>query len=83
MLMKLTPGVNFTNLLALSANALVINIMRRQSFFGAIQFHQQSYGQLYQNIQLEVMPNFCAVCSVPYTSKLGVKLLAQKLLKKC
>jgi len=62
-------GVNFTNLLVLSANALEINILRRQSVFGTIQFHQQSYDQLYQNTQLEVTPNFYAIRSLLYTSK--------------
>ena len=47
MLMKLTPGVNFTNILTQSANALVVIPMGQQSFFCSIQFHQQNCAQLY------------------------------------
>ena len=48
----------------------------------AVQFHQQNCAQLYWSIELENPPNFYAVRSAPYASKLGVNLLAQKLLIK-
>ena len=41
-----------------------------------------SLTKFYQYTQLEVMPNSYALCSVPYTSKLSVILLAQNLLIK-
>ena len=48
----------------------------------AVQFHQQNCAKLYWSIELENLPNFYAVRSAPYASKLGVNLLAQKLLIK-
>ena len=56
--------------------------MRRRIAFvqkDAVQFHQQNCAQLYWYIELENLPSFYAVSFVPYTSKLGVNLLAQKL----
>ncbi len=73
----LSPGVIFTNLLAQSANAPVVIFWHHQSFFCAVQFHQQNYGQLCQHKQLENTLNFKAVHPVLYASKFGVNLLAQ------
>jgi hypothetical protein len=63
--------VNFTNLLAQSANAPVVIFWRQQSFFCTSQFHQQNYTQLYHYKQQENTLNFYAV------RKLGINLLAQ------
>ena len=43
-------------------------------------FHQQYYNQLFQFTQLEITPNFYAVRSTLWTSKISVNLLAQILL---
>jgi len=51
-LMKLSPGVNFTNRLVQSKNMLP-NVI-----------HQQNCPKLYQNTQLEIAPNFCVICSM-------------------
>ena len=48
----------------------------------AAQFHQQNCAQLFWSIELENTPNFYAVRSAPYAGKLGVNVLAQKLLVK-
>ena len=48
----------------------------------AVQFHQQNFAQLCWYIELENLPNFYIVHSALYASKLGVNLLAQKLLIK-
>ncbi len=81
MLVKLTPGVNFTGLLAHSANVSVVIFWCQPSFFCAVQFHQLNYGHLCQYIQLENTLNFYTlVCPALYTGKFGVNLLAQKLL---
>ncbi len=37
-----------------------------QSFFCAVQFHQQNYAQLYNYAQIENMLNFYPVCPVLY-----------------
>ena len=68
-------GVNFTNPLALSANALATRVWRNQ-------FHKQNFTKLYQYSLLEITPNFYAVHSVPYASKSSVNLLTPKLLIK-
>ena len=64
-------GFNFTNPLVQSTQSVCRN-----------QFHQQNFLQLYQYTQLEVMFNFYALISAPYTGELRVILLAQKLLIK-
>ena len=69
-------GVNFTNPLAKSANEPAQRVWRNQ-------YHQQNFAQLYPYTQLEVTPNFYALYSAAYISKLSVILLAQKLLIKC
>jgi hypothetical protein len=52
-------------------------------FFSTIQFHQQNYLQLCWYTQREFTLNFYPVCFTPCTSKIGINLLAQKLLIKC
>ncbi len=47
-----------------------------------IQFHQQHYAQLHHYAQLENTLNFYAVRPMSFTSKIGVNLLAQKVLIK-
>jgi len=44
------------------------------------QFNQQNYNQIYQLTVLEVTPNFNALRSMPYSNKISVNLLEQKLL---
>ena len=68
-------GVNFSNPLAQSANALAHKN-------DALLFHQQNCTQLYHHTQLEVTPNFYALCFTLCTRKIIVNLLAQKLLVK-
>ena len=69
---SLRPWVNFTNLLVQSVNVLAVSLLHQQSFFCAIQFHQQNCAQLYLYTQLEVTPNFYAVRDALYASKLSV-----------
>jgi hypothetical protein len=71
----LEEGVNLTKLLAQNKNALVIIIWCWQSFFFAVQFHQQNCTQLYLYKQLENTLNFYAVLPVLYNSKLSMNLL--------
>ena len=58
--------------------------MLSQSFYlrkccGAqLLFHQQNYTQLYVSPQLEVTPNFYALCSTPCTINISINLLVQK-----
>jgi len=52
MLMKLTPGVNFTNSLAINAKALMlVGVLLNQ-------LHHQNYSQLFQKTQPEFTLNF-------------------------
>jgi len=57
------------NPLAQSKNATVLVVL-------LYQFHQQKYSQLFQNTQLESLPNFSALRSMPCESKISVQLVA-------
>ncbi len=74
MLMKSTPGVNFTNMLTCSFYA-------RKYSDSQLLFDQQYYAQLYT--QLEDIHNFYTVHSILSANKISVNLMAQKLLIKC
>ena len=67
------PRVNVTNTFDQSANAPVQRVCLNQ-------FHKQNFAHIYQYTQLDVTPNFYALRSAPYVSKLSVILQAQKLL---
>jgi hypothetical protein len=71
LLMKLTAGVNFINMLTRS---LYLHIC-----LGAqLLFHQQYYAQLYQYTQREGTPNFYIVQSMLCTGKIIKNLQVQK-----
>ncbi len=57
MLIKLTPRVNFVNILAQSKNAQAVIILQKRSLFCVIQFHKQNCAKLYKSTQLEISPN--------------------------
>ncbi len=61
MLVKLTPGVIFINMLMSSFSVF-------QMLWHLLLFHQQYYDQLYQYSQLEVTSNFYTVQCVPVRS---------------
>jgi hypothetical protein len=67
-----SPGLNFTNLMAQSANAPAVSVLPRL-------VSPKTYAQLYYYAQLEITLNFYAVRFTPCTSKTGINLLAQKL----
>ena len=74
-IIKVIPGVDFTNQFVQSANVPTHRVRCNQ-------FHQQNFAQPYQYIQLGNTPNFYAVHSVLCTSKFSINILAQKLLIK-
>ena len=59
------PGVNFTNLKVQSENASTVSLLHWQSFFYAIQFHQQNYSQLNQYTRLAKLITFERKYRVP------------------
>ncbi len=74
--MKLSPGVNFINMLMWSFYA-------RKYCCAKLLFCQQYYAQLYQCTKLEVTPISYTVYSTPCAIKIRVNPLAQKLLIEC
>jgi len=46
----------------------------------ANQLHLQNYSKLYQKTQIEVLPNFYVLRFMPWTSKIRVNILLEKLL---
>ena len=73
MLVKLTSGLNFTNLLVQSANAPAQRV-----------WHNQFYQQNSTNFILHTTRSYTQLlCSATYGSKYNVILLSQKLLIKC
>ena len=69
---KLQPTVDFTNPFGAKCKCADAESLAQSV----------SSTKFYQYTQLEVMPNFYALRSVPYASKLSVILLAQNLLIK-
>ena len=68
-------GVNYTNLLAQSANVLAVILFP----------HSVSPTKLRPTLpetHLEIVPNFYALLSTPYSKRSSIHLLAQKLLVK-
>ncbi len=79
MLMKFSPGLNYTNFWC-KAQMCQCTEMRSKD---AILNHQQNFTQLYQCKELERTTNFYNVRSMLYAIKISTNLLVQRLPAEC